>query len=133
MNQMAGRLTRRMVVVLALAGHACGGNTQAVVPEEGDFRGDASMTVEVENRNFSDATIYVVDGGTRQRLGRVNGKSTLTFRFRWYRQQLAMVADFTGGGEAASELLTVHPETGNDLRLVIGASNSSRPTLRPRT
>ncbi len=122
-----------MAVVLALAAPACGGNSQAVVPEPADFQDDVSMRVEVENRNFSDATIYVVDGGVRQRLGRVNGKSTLTFTFRWYRQQLAMVADFTGGGEAVSELLTVHPEIGDDLRLVIGASNSMRPTLRPRT
>lgn len=90
------------------------------------------MSVEVENRNFSDATIYVVDGGTRQRLGRVNGKSTITFTFRWHRQQLAMVADFTGGGELASELLAVNPQVGDALRLIINASNSSRPTLRPR-
>jgi len=122
-----------MAVVFALAAHACGGNSTALVPEAGDLQDDVSMRVEVENRNFGDATIYVVDGGVRLRLGRVNGKSTLSFTFRWYRQQLAMVADFTGGGEAASEFLTVHPEIGNDLRLVIDASNSIRPTLRPRT
>ena len=133
MGQIVSGRTYHVVLSLALAFQACGGNSQSVAPEPPEFSNDTSIRVEVENRNFSDATVYAMDSGFRQRLGRVGGKSNETFTFRWERQQLAMYIDFTGGGRIVSEQLTVHPETGDDLRLVIAASTSTRPTLRPRT
>jgi hypothetical protein len=39
---------------------------------------DARTTLSVENRNFSDMTIYVVRGGQRVRLGLATGNSTTT-------------------------------------------------------
>lgn len=41
------------------------------------------LTVEVDNQNFYDATIYAVRPGIRLRVGRVGGFSKETFRFLW--------------------------------------------------
>jgi hypothetical protein len=36
-------------------------------------------TVEVENRGFSDMTVYILDGARRERLGLASGHSTTSF------------------------------------------------------
>jgi len=90
------------------------------------------VTVEVENRNFSDATIYAVDGDLRVRLGRVTGKTTQTFTFRWYPEQLQMLVRFTGGGRVFSGPHAIVPGVAEELLLVIGVSNNSIATLTAR-
>lgn len=41
------------------------------------------LTVEVDNQNFYDATIYAVRPGIRLRVGQVGGFNKDTFRFSW--------------------------------------------------
>ncbi|GBD32523.1 MAG: hypothetical protein KatS3mg081_2432 [Gemmatimonadales bacterium] len=41
------------------------------------------LTVEVDNQNFYDATIYAVRPGLRLRIGRVVGFNKETFEFAW--------------------------------------------------
>jgi len=84
----------------------------------------AGLTVEVENRNFNDATIYAFDNGTRLRLGRVTGKTSETFTFRWYQNQLRMIIDFTGGGWIVSESQPVYPGIDDNLHLIIGSRSN---------
>ena len=66
------------VLVLALtcgAAVACGAGGRPVRP------GNETVTiVEVDNQNFTDMTIYLVNGGQRIRLGRATGKSKATLR-----------------------------------------------------
>jgi hypothetical protein len=84
----------------------------------------AGLTVEVENRNFNDATIYAFENGNRLRLGRVTGKTSETFTFRWYQNQLQMIVDFTGGGWIMSESQPVHPGLDDYLHLIIGSRSN---------
>lgn len=82
------------------------------------------LSIEVENRNFSDATVYAFHGGYRLRLGRVTGKTTETFTFRWEAQELRMIIDFTGAGELLSDEVAVDPGVDDNLLLIIGSRRS---------
>jgi len=83
----------------------------------------AGLTIEVENHNFSDATIYAFDSGNRLRLGRVTGKTTQSFTFRWYQNELQIIVDFTGGGWIVSDKQPVYPGVDDNLRLIIGSAD----------
>ena len=127
----ASRWGAAAAVALVLA---CGGRNASppASPEAPGFD-ELAVTLAVENRNFNDATVYAFDGGVRQRVGRVTGKTSATFTFKWFSPQLQMIIDFTGGGNLASERLIINPGRGSDLQLIIGPAESSRATLRPRT
>ena len=115
-------MIRRMIATaLVVAGLACG--TGRVGPNSQRPASPDELTVEIENRHFSDATVYAVAGGARQRLGRVSGKTTKSFSFRWPPEQLRMLVDFTGAGQLLSDRLAVHPGT-DDLLLIISAGNA---------
>lgn len=106
---------------------ACGAaRSPASTPEPGTTLEQNELTVEVENQNFYDATIYAYDGGHRQRLGRVVGKTTESFTFRWSKQQLRMIIDFTGAGSIVSDELPVSPGEDDNLKLIIGSADHQR-------
>jgi hypothetical protein len=129
------KLARRWGVATAVGLlFACGGRNASppASPEAPGFD-ELAVTLAVENRNFNDATVYAFDGGVRQRVGRVTGKTNATFTFKWFSPQLQMIIDFTGGGTLASERLILNPGRGGDLQLTIGPAETSRATLRPRT
>lgn len=71
---------RRFLAVLLILGAgavatACGGGGRGVRP------GSEPVTMlEVENQNFTDMTIYLVNGGQRIRLGRATGKTKTAMR-----------------------------------------------------
>jgi hypothetical protein len=50
---------------------------------------NAEVSVEVENHNSSDMTVYLVTGGLPQRLGMVTALSTASFAFRAQRLNTA--------------------------------------------
>ncbi len=59
---------------LLLACHAAGrANDGAPPPDTG------TATVEVDNRRFTDMTVFVLDGGRREQLGIAKGHSTTSF------------------------------------------------------
>jgi len=71
---------RRILAVLLILGTgvvatACTGGGRGVRPGS-----EPVTTVEVENQNFSDMTVYLVNGGQRIRLGRATGKSKTALR-----------------------------------------------------
>jgi len=92
----------------------------------------ADVSVVVENRNFSDATIYATDGDNRVRVGRVTGKTTEEFSFKWYRSEVYMVVDFTGGGQLFSPRQVVVPGEVDRFLLVIGVSPNGPVMLTGR-
>jgi dipeptidyl aminopeptidase/acylaminoacyl peptidase len=63
--------------------------TQARGTEANTSRINADVSVEVENHNSSDMTVYLVTGGLPQRLGMVTAMSNASFAFRAQRLNTA--------------------------------------------
>jgi hypothetical protein len=111
----------RLLVLLLLVSGACRSARGDADDEPGPERGPA--TLEVENQNFLDMTIYVVDGGVRQRLGEARGNSTTSFtipeRFiHGGASPLRFLADPIGEeGRPVTEEIVVEP--GDAVKLVI--------------
>ncbi len=61
-----------LVLLLAALTLSCGSSKPGA-------RARAKTTVEVENRNFNDMTVYVIRESLRQRLGIVSGGASRTF------------------------------------------------------
>ena len=80
------------------------------------------ITLEVDNQNFHDATLYAtkrVDDSYKKRIGVVGGLSEKTFRFWWQYQELRIVIDFLASRTTFSCTVQVSP--GDIVGLVIGA------------
>jgi hypothetical protein len=111
----------RLLVLLLVVINACRTGREAADDEPGPDRGPA--TLEVENQNFLDMTIYVVDAGARQRLGVARGNSTTTLTIpeqliRGGASPLRFLADPIGEqGLPVTEEIVVEP--GDAVRLVI--------------
>ncbi len=90
---------------------------------EGPAEGEPSLevTLQVENQNFYDARIYLLESGTRTRLGNVPGNSTRSFRFRSRTNAARFIIDFVGGGELTTTSVQVSP--GDQLVLTVTASS----------
>jgi hypothetical protein len=71
-----------MVALIPALVSACAGRTSRPGTRQGSF-------VEVHNRGYADMTVYIVEGGSRIRLGLANGNSTV---------KLAIPASIVGGG-----------------------------------
>ena len=110
---------RRLLLLLLLVVGACRSARDGEAP--GPARGPA--TLEVENQNFLDMTVYVLERGARQRLGEARGNSTtsLTIPERLIRggaSPLRFLADPIGGeGLPVTEEIVVEP--GDTVTLVI--------------
>lgn len=63
-----------LLLALALSVAGCGGRRRGPAPPQGP-----RTTVRVENQNFLDMNIYVLNGSQRVRLGNVSGVSTRVF------------------------------------------------------
>ncbi|HKT58604.1 MAG TPA: hypothetical protein VJQ46_01055 [Gemmatimonadales bacterium] len=86
---------------------------------------DAPASVRVENRDFLDMTIYVIDGSQRVRLGVANGNKTTELRIPQYLVRgpahLKFLCDPIGGRRSpVSDEITVEP--GDVVTLTIPAS-----------
>ena len=94
--------------------------SQGANPFEGGLQ-PGTVHVEVDNQNFSDATVYVLSNSGRQRLGIVRGKTKETFVARF-----ASVGDvrlrvrLLAGASFTTEPMITSP--GETLLLVVPAS-----------
>jgi len=76
------------------------------------------LTLQVENQNFYDATVYARSrGGERQRLGVVMGNNRATFTFRWLHDELSLIIQLLAGGSTVTDRILVSP--GDSLNLII--------------
>jgi len=112
------RILKNSLVLLLLAISACAPSATARMEEELGLR----TTLRVENRNFYEMTIYVIQGGTRTRVGSVPGLSTrrLTLReeFTSTASPIQFLADPVGSRFAPiSQELMVRP--GDEVGLII--------------
>lgn len=105
---------------LALVMSACGAGQTGT---EGSAEAEPSrnVTLEVENQNFYDARIYLLESGMRTRLGSVPGNDTRSFRFRARTDQAQFLVDFVGGGRLTTTRIQVSP--GDTLVLTVTASS----------
>ena len=110
-------LLRLLPLLLLLACARGGAGEEAPTPDGGP------ATLEVQNRQFLDMTVYVVNGGLRQRLGVARGNSTTSLPIperliRGGASQLRFLCDPIGGqGLPVSEEIMVEP--GDIVELVI--------------
>ena len=75
------------------------------------------VSVEVQNQNFYDATIYAYRLSSRTRLGVVESHSTRSFEFRWITGDLRFLVDFFANGCILTDQLPV--DRGDDLLLIL--------------
>ena len=108
----------RSVGVLLLAGvmSACWLRPARHVDSD-DRPGPETVSVRVDNQNFYDATIYVVAGGEKRKLGVVTGQQSEVFTFRWKQAQVHFLIQLLAAGTYATE--TIGADPGDQLELVI--------------
>jgi hypothetical protein len=105
-----------VIVVLVLVVAACGARqTETEAPAERAPTLD--ITLEVENRNFNDARVYLLLFGERTRLGQVPAQTTQTFSFAAGPDEVRIEISFIGGGGFVTEPMAVSP--GDELLLQI--------------
>jgi hypothetical protein len=102
-------VTSRSVWLLGaaiLAFGACAG-TRAASPFSAD---QGSVELEVWNDNFSDATLHVLRGGERIRIGIVTGHTGETFLIDWrFSMPFRVEIDLLAGGRCVTRALQVDP------------------------
>jgi hypothetical protein len=75
------------------------------------------MSIDVENDNFYDATIYAVRPGQRQRIGDVTGLGKRSFTFRWPDGDLRLEIDLLAVGAYYTQVMDV--QQGDRLQLTV--------------
>lgn len=125
MARFVARWLRAAVVVAAVTAFstACARSSPDTEPiPDGESRPDAML--RVENRGFSDMTIYLLRGSQRIRLGVVNGNTTSSFTIRSQyltSGPLSFLADPIGSSRTpVSDELVVNP--GDIVTLMIPAN-----------
>jgi hypothetical protein len=118
-------------IVLAAAAlllAACAPSATGGAPGGSPRRETAPSTVTVDNRNWLDVTVYVVQGTSRIRLGMVTGMGSATFHLprslQAYPGQVRLLADPVGSNHAyLSDAVQLRPgqrvglEVGNNLNV----------------
>ena len=101
------------------AAFACAGSsgtgTRTASVRPADVREEIS--VEVQNQNFYQATVYAYRAGNRTRLGVVESQSTRSFEFVWFTGDLRFLVDFFANGCILTESMPV--DRGDDLLLIL--------------
>ena len=102
----AGRLVV-LAVVLAGTGFGCSASSQASPFSSPE---DARIIIEVDNRNFLDATLHAVWPGKRTRLGTVIGITSANFRLAWSGVHLLQIEiDLLAGPSCITEPISASP------------------------
>jgi len=100
-----------LLALLSVAASSCGGGlAQAKNPFAPASANETEVQVRVENQNFGDATVHVLRGGERIRLGNVTGKSDQNFTLRWnFSLPMEFQVEIIGGQGCAVRPLVVDP------------------------
>jgi len=70
---------------------------------------EGPLWLEVQNDHFSDARIYAVWGGQRERIGMVIGKTTEVMETQWRDRDLRIQVDFVAAGGFTTDRVLVSP------------------------
>ncbi|MDQ6827730.1 MAG: hypothetical protein M3081_02560 [Gemmatimonadota bacterium] len=103
-----------LMLLGALATAGCVSNPTVASTAPGDVAPAAAATLHVDNLNFADVDVFVVqDGGVERRIGMVNGNKSADFTLdpaMLNSGQLRLIANPIGAnGRANSGPVVVHP------------------------
>jgi len=93
-----------LLIVLAIGVTAC--TTRSRRAQQNAYQ---PITVQVENQNFNDVTVYLLWRSDRRRLGSVGGHSRATFTSEWYAPDLVVELDVLAGSRVRSDRVPVNP------------------------
>ena len=100
------------------AAFACAGGSGTGVPTSSVRPMEKEkVSVEVQNQNFYQATVYAYRAGNRARLGVVESQSTRSFEFVWITGDLRFLIDFFANGCILSEPVAV--DRGEEVLLIL--------------
>lgn len=103
------------LTLVALAGCSV---TDIPNPFDRGSRRATQLRIEVNNLNFNDATLHVVTGGSRERLGTVTGKASRTYTIGWETaRDLWIEVNLVGEGSFTTNAVGANP--GEMLQLFI--------------
>ena len=107
------------LVFWAFATFACAGGSGTGAPMSSVRPADEKeeISVEVQNQNFYQATVYTYRAGSRIRLGVVEAQGTRSFEFVWITGDLRFLVDFFTGGCILTQPMAV--DRGDDLLLIL--------------
>jgi hypothetical protein len=91
-------------LVIGLA--ACASSGQAGVDDAAPDLTDP-VVLKVTNQNFYDATVFVLTGSRRQRLGHVPSQGQRTFTFSWVDPQVRLELVLQSVGTYRTESITI--------------------------
>ncbi len=103
---------KALILALAVAG-----SPGAVRASPGTAPPRGEISLQVQNDNFNDATVYAVRPGLRQRVGWVSGLGKDSFSFRWPMGELRVEIDLFAAGRYYTEVVEVGE--GDELQLTI--------------
>jgi len=99
--------------LLALSLSACAGGAGGPAPGDpfsAASDGPRTVSIHVRNLNFSQATLWAVSRGGRQRLGVVGGKEDAVYRIPWtFPQPMEIEINLLAGPRCTTEALEVDP------------------------
>ena len=107
------------LVSWVFAAFACAGASGTGAPMSSVRPADEKeeISVEVQNQNFYQATVYAYRAGNRTRLGVVESQGTRSFEFAWITGDLRFLVDFLANGCILTEPLPL--DRGDDLLLIL--------------
>ena len=107
------------LVFLVFAAFACAGGSGTGAPASSPRLADEKekVSVEVQNQNFYQATVYAYRLGSRTRLGIVESQGTRSFDFVWTTGDLRFLVDFLANGCVLTQPMAV--DRGDDLLLIL--------------
>ena len=104
---LSSRLSLSALLLLVNLG--CAARSRSPFEGRAD-RGEEQIQVRIENQNFNDATVHVLRGGERIRLGVATGKTDKDFRVRWnFTLPIEFQISLVGGGSCRVRSMTVDP------------------------
>ncbi len=114
------------LVFWVFAAFACAGGGGTGAPTSSVRPADEKKTisVEIQNDNFYQATVYAYRPGNQRRLGVVESRETRSFEFVWITGDLGFLVDFFTKGCILTWPLAV--DRGDDLLLIIEAQDHIR-------
>lgn len=120
-------MTRTLLALVLLVGIGGCSATGIPNPFDREARAAGRLRIEVSNLNFNDATLHVITGGSRTRLGTVTGKASGSYTLDWGMSgDLWIEVDLVGEGTFSTNSVDARP--GQSLELLI-ESDSRRTRL----
>ena len=99
-----------LTLLLGLSGCASSGRRLNGDPFSGSADRPDSIRLEVQNLNFADARLYIIDGARRRSLGTVGGKQDASFTVPWgFNEDVRIEINLLAGPTCVTETLRVSP------------------------